>query len=622
MNRYPAWLNILVIFILALGTLFALPNLYGEDPALQMSREDRGDVITDRDVNVATGLLDQQDVAYNAAYIENGRLLLRFPDVDDQIAAQTALDEYFDDSYLTALTPAPRTPDWMRNLGLKPMSLGLDLRGGVHFLFEVDLDGAVRQMLETLEDGFSREMREPDDAADKINYTSIAVVGDAIEITLRDDTDVSRLYTMIRNSEPRIDLSNRQINGQTVVTARPNAAMIRERQDFAIEQNIVTLRNRVNELGVAEPLVQRQGLNRIVVQLPGMQDPNQAKEVLSATATVEFRLVDQDNNALDAHQRGRAPLGTILDYDRNDQPVLLKRDLIASGDQLTGAVSTFSEGQPVVDVTLNGQAARRMKETTLRNVGKPMAVLFIEQKCRELGTREQGCLRSEKVTEVISVATIQGVFGSRFQISGLSTFEAQELALLLRAGSLAAPIFIVEERTIGPSLGRANVEQGQTAVMVGFLLVVAFMLIYYRVFGVIANLALLANLVLLIAALSLLQAVLTLPGIAGIVLTVGMAVDANVLIFERIREEIRNGNSPQASITAGYGKAFSSIVDANVTTLIAAIVLFTFGTGAIRGFAITLFLGILTSMFTAIIGTRALVNVIYGSRQRLSKLAI
>ena len=391
-------------------------------------------------------------------------------------------------------------------------------------------------------------------------------------------------------------------------------AQIKARQDFAIQQNIVTLRRRVDELQVAEPVVQRQGLSRIVVQLPGVQDSAALKRIINSTATVEFRMVDQEADAIQADRRGRPPLGTLLRYEKNGTPVLLKRDVIASGDHLSDATSGYSQGQPAVFVNLNGQGADRMLENTSRNLGRPMAVLFIEQipKIVERGGEETVVTESKET--VISVATIQGVFSSRFQITGLTPFEAKDLALLLRAGALAAPMYQVEERTVGPTLGRDNIEMGRLAIIVGFLAVVLFMAIYYRVFGLVANLALFMNLVLMVALLSILQASLTLPGIAGIVLTVGMAVDANVLIFERIREELRNGSTPQASIKAGYEKAFSTIADANITTFIAALVLWAFGTGPVKGFAVTLSLGVATSMFTAIVGTRAVINLIYGGR--------
>ncbi|MCH7895182.1 MAG: protein translocase subunit SecD [Proteobacteria bacterium] len=616
MNRYPAWKNILVVGVIVFGTLLALPNIYGEDPALQVApakREPMGEL----GLNRARGFLEEAGVEFVAAHLEEDRVVVRFADHDIQIQAAAILGEQFGDNYVVALTMEPRTPDWLRALGLQPMSLGLDLRGGVYFLYEVDLEGAIAQTMERYRADFRALLREK-----KIPYRRIEVSGDTVNLTLRNPDDLDTVNGLLRIYDAQLVLSDRRVGGETVIRIGMSTNLVKQRQDSAIQQNITTLRNRVNELGVAEPLVQRQGLNRIVVQLPGVQDPAQAKIVLGATATVDFRLVDQDSNPYEVQRGGRPPLGSKLYYERDGTPVLLKRDVIVTGDQLSDATSGFSQGQPAVFVKLDAKGARRMLETTKKNLKKSMAVVFIEQVCDELGPGNSGCLRSSTREEVISIATIQGIFSSNFQITGLTPIESRDLALLLRAGSLATPIFIVEERTIGPSLGQDNIDQGFEAVKIGFLAVFAFMLIYYRVFGFVANLALLANLVLVVALLSLLQAVLTLPGIAGIVLTVGMAVDANVLIFERIREELRNGNSPQASITAGYGKAFSSIVDANITTLIAAVVLFTFGTGAIRGFAVTLSLGILTSMFTAIVGTRALINVIYGRRQHLDKLSI
>ncbi len=616
MNRYPAWKNILVVAVIVFGTLLALPNSYGEDPALQIA-PDKREPMGELELNRAKGFLDEAGVDFAAAYLEQDRVVVRFADVDLQIQAAAVLGEQFGENFVVALTTEPRTPEWMRSLGLQPMSLGLDLRGGVYFLYEVDLKGAISQTLERYRSDFRAMLRDG-----KIPYRSIEVSGDIVSVTLRNPEDLNAVNILLRNYDAQLALSDGRVGGETVIRVGMNTNLVKQRQDFAIQQNITTLRNRVNELGVAEPLVQRQGLSRIVVQLPGVQDPAQAKIVLGATATVDFRLVDQDSNPYEAQRRGRPPLGSKLYFQRDGTPVLLKRDVIVTGDQLTDATSGFSQGQPAVFVKLDAKGARRMLDTTRSNLKKSMAVVFIEQVCDELGPGKSGCLRSSTREEVISVATIQGVFSSNFQITGLTPVESRDLALLLRAGSLAAPIFIVEERTIGPSLGQDNIDQGFQAVKIGFLAVVVFMLIYYRIFGMVANLALFANLVLVVALLSLLQAVLTLPGIAGIVLTVGMAVDANVLIFERIREELRNANSPQASIAAGYDKAFSSIIDANVTTLIAAVVLFTFGTGAIRGFAVTLSLGILTSMFTAIIGTRALVNLIYGRRQRLDDLSI
>jgi preprotein translocase subunit SecD len=607
MNRYPVWKNLLVLGVVLFGLIVALPNLFGEDPALQVSR-DSGAAMVELEINQVKLVLDDAAIDYTSVFEEGGRTLVRFASVESQLAASDRLRQELGKAYVVALTLAPRTPAWLRNLGLRPMSLGLDLRGGVHFLFEVDVDAAVAQRLQQYETDFDKLLRE-----NRIKRT-IRIVDKEIQIRPGDPADIDEAEDLIRESDGDIDIDRRAGSDGPMLVIRMTEDQVRQRRDFAIQQNTVTLRNRVNELGVAEPLVQRQGMDRIVVQLPGVQDPAQAERVLGATATLEFRLVCDGQNALEAERRGRAPLGCELFSDRNGGPVLLKRRTIVSGDQLVDATSGFSQGQPAVFVRLDSKGSRAMLETTKNNLKKPMAVVFVEQK-RDLVERngEMVEVRREE-QEVINIATIQGVFSSNFQITGLDVVEARDLSLLLRAGALAAPIFKVEERTIGPSLGQDNIDKGMLAISIGLGLVAIFMLVYYRVFGLVADLALLTNLVLVVALLSMLQAALTLPGIAGIVLTVGMAVDANVLIFERIREELRNGNSPQASIAAGYEKALSTIADANLTTLIAAIVLFVFGTGPIKGFAVTLSLGIVTSMFTAIIGTRSLINLIYGGR--------
>jgi preprotein translocase subunit SecD len=609
LNRFPLWKNLLVVAIILVGLVFALPNIYGDAPAVQVTAE-TGQPLDEAALARVTGILDAGQISHGPAYLEDGRVTVRFPDVEEQLRALDLVREQLGRGYVAALTLAPRTPAFLRSVGLKPMSLGLDLRGGVHFMYEVDMEAAIGQTLDRFEADFRTMLRD-----EGIRYKSVRRDGDVVRITLENEQDRSAAARVIRDADRQLSTSERQVGTDFELVVRMTEEQVRERQNFAIEQNTVTLRNRVNELGVSEPVVQRQGADRIVVQLPGIQDPAQAERVLGATATLEFRLVDEVNSPFEARERGRAPLGSALYTDRNGQPILLRRDVIATGDQLTDASAGFNEGQPAVFVNLDARGARKMGETTRANLQKRMAVIFIEQK-RETQVRD-GVEREVTRTDerVISVATIQGVFSNRFMITGLDPLEARDLALLLRAGSLAAPIFKVEERTIGPSLGQENIERGMQAVAIGFALVVLFMALYYRVFGLIANLALLANLVLVIALLSMLQAALTLPGIAGIVLTVGMAVDANVLIFERIREELRNGNTPQAAIHAGYEKAFSSIADANITTLIAAVVLFTFGTGPIRGFAVTLSLGIITSMFTAIVGTRAVVNALYGGRR-------
>ncbi len=616
MNKFPLWKNLLVLLVLVFGMLFALPNLFPEDPAVQIAARDDS-ALEAAELARVRQILDDQTLDYRSIALRDGRISVRFESVDDQLRAADTLRGILNprtQDYVVALVLATRLPTWVRTLGLQPMSLGLDLRGGVHFLFEVDMDAAIDQVLRRYQEGISVMLR------DERIPRRVRVDGEQVVVTVNSEEDAQRAETMLRRMDDPLQIRRGADGERPALYLTLSEEQVQERRDFAIQQNTITLRNRVNELGVAEPLVARQGADRIVVQLPGVQDPRQAEVVLGATATLEFRLVDTENDPIEAARRGRAPINTELYYERNGAPVLLSRDIIVTGDQLTNASSGFSEGRPAVFVNLDSQGARRMLQTTQANLGRPMAVLFIEER-RNLVEQDGELVEvSETIREVISVATIQGVFSSRFQITGLATTEARDLALLLRAGALAAPIFKVEERTIGPSLGQDNIDRGMQAVVLGFALVVIFMIAYYRVFGLVANLALLANVVLVVALLSLLQASLTLPGIAGIVLTVGMAVDANVLIFERIREELRNGNSPQAAIAAGYDKAFSSIADANITTLIAAVVLFTFGTGPIKGFAVTLSLGIITSMFTAIIGTRAVINLIYGGRrvQRLS----
>lgn len=613
MNRYPLWKNLLVLFVILGGALLALPNIYGDDPALQITRED-GSPMSELTVSGIRSTLEEQEVEFIEAALDGDAAIVRFPDVATQLRASEALDEVLP-IHVVALTLAPRTPPLLRALGLKPMSLGLDLRGGVHFLYQVDLDTALRQFIGSYETSLRTEFREAG------IRNRITLVGDVLDIPILEPEKIDEAAALIRRLDPLLVVTSGAIGGEPGFRVRLSDVQITERQTFAIQQNTITLRNRVNELGVAEPVVQRQGLNRIVVQLPGVQDPAQAERILGATATLEFRLVDTENDAYAARENNRPPLNSILSERSDGSPVLLRRDIIVTGDQLTDARFQYSQGVPAVGVRLNSQGANSMLATTQANLGRPMGILFIEEKPEIVMRGDEEIFTTVREETVISVATINGVFSSNFEITGITPFEGQDLALLLRAGALATPIVKVEERTIGPSLGQDNIDKGRAAVLLGFLLVVVFMALYYRVFGLVADLALFSNLVLIIALLSLLQASLTLPGIAGIVLTVGMAVDANVLIFERIREELANGNSPQASIRAGYEKAFSTIADANITTLIAAMVLFSFGTGPIKGFAITLALGIVTSMFTAIIGTRAVINLIYGYRQ-VSSLSI
>jgi preprotein translocase subunit SecD len=619
MHNYPAWKIWLVAIVLLLALVLALPNVFGEAPALQLSRNDRT-AATDVGRQQVVALLQSQGIEVESSYLEDDRLVLRFDDVNAQIKSRDVLQQGVGKEYLVALSEVPRTPRWMRALGLKPMSLGLDLRGGVYFMYEVDVQGAVKQLLSGMERDYRQLLRN-----ERIPFTGVASNGaDSVRITLRSPSDATRAAALLRTQDPNLVVDTETSGDIASVNVTLSPPQIKQRQDFAIQQNITTLRNRVDELGVTEPIVARQGIDRIVVQLPGVQDPNEALRVLGATATLEFRLVDDQNDAAAAAATKRAPLGSKLYYSREGQPVLLKREMIVSGEQLTDASSGFSQGEPAVYVKLDARGASQMLETTRQNLGRPMAVVFIEKK-RVKPEQPCGGVRSGiECTEekVISVATIRGVFGSNFQITGVMANEARELALLLRAGSLAAPLYIVEQRTIGPSLGQDNIDRGVRALVIGMLATWVWMVLYYRAFGMVANTVLLANVVLLTALLSLLQASLSLPGIAGIVLTVGMAVDANILIYERIREELRNGLSPQAAINAGFEKAFSSIADSNVTTLIAGVVLFTFGTGPVRGFAVVLSLGILTSMFTALIGSRSLIHLVWGRRRKIERLSI
>jgi len=618
MYQIPPWRYWLVGIVLAAGLLLALPNLFGDEPAIQLAREDRTAIDAAGQQRVAD-LLQQHKVTPSATYLEDGRLVLRFLSIDDQLRARDAITEETAGDYVIALTSVPRTPAILRAIGLKPMALGLDLRGGVHFMYQVDVQGAIEKMLQRLAQDIRTQLRDA-----RIPYTAAVVQGQSVRVTLRPGSDADAAAKAIQANDPGITISSDTSGEETVLTVAYTPERLKQRQDFAIEQNITTLRNRVNELGVSEPIVARQGVDRIIVQLPGVQDPNQAVRVLGATATVEFRLVDEANNPYEAETSKRIPIGSKLYKMTEGQPILLKRDIIATGEQLTDATSGFSEGTPEVNVTLDARGGQEMLNATRDNVGRRMAVVYIETKNLAEGEVCKGARSGDTCIEerVISAATIQSVLSSRFRITGLQASEAHELALLLRSGALAAPQTIVEQRAIGPSLGQDNIDRGLLALAIGAVLTFIFLAVYYRAFGMVANLVLVTNVVLLVALMSLLQASLSLPGIAGVVLTIGMAADANVLIYERIREELRNGNSPQAAIHAGFDKAFSAIADSNITTLIAGIVLFAFGTGPIKGFAVTLVLGIFTSLFSAILCSRVFIDLIWGRRRRLATLPV
>ncbi|GAB4358577.1 MAG: protein translocase subunit SecD [Methylohalobius crimeensis] len=614
-NRFPLWKNVLIIVVLGFGLFYALPNLFGEDPAVQVSPQ-RG-ALLDKSMEIKVkNTLDEAGLTSKRMGAREGNFLIRFNTAEAQLQAADLLREKLGDDYVVALNLAPATPRWLQSIGARPMYLGLDLRGGVHFLLQIDMAAAIDQAVERYVGDFRTTLREA-----RIRYLAIDRDGQAIRIRLKNASDLAQAESLLEGEFRQLVLNPDE--AALILEARLSEKEQREIKSFALKQNLTTLRNRVNELGVAEPVIQQQGEDRIVVQLPGVQDTTRAKEILGATATLEFRLVDTEHDVGSALETG-VPMGAKIYRDRSGKPVLLKRQVIVTGDQITDASSGFDQqsGTPAVFVTLDSVGASKMSDVTRENVGKPMAVVFIENQVVTKTVDGQAVKERKRVEEVINIATIRGRFSKRFQITGLdNTEEARNLALLLRAGALAAPMDIVEERTVGPSLGQENIERGFLSVIVGFVVVLIFTAWYYKVFGLVADLALTLNLIILVALLSLLQATLTLPGIAGIVLTVGMAVDANVLIFERIKEELRNGNSPQASIYSGYEKAFATIFDANVTTLIAALVLFSFGTGPVKGFAVTLSLGIMTSMFTAILVTRMLINWIYGNR-RVARLAV
>jgi preprotein translocase subunit SecD len=616
MNRYPWWKNLLILGIVLIATVYALPNLYPEDPAIQISQTN-GRMAKDLRQRVSD-ILQKRGLTSKSFERSSNQLLVRFNDAETQLEAKDIVASRLGNDFTVALNLAPATPGWLRAINASPMNLGLDLRGGVHFLLQVDMQAAVQKARDRFEDDFGDLLREQD-----IRYLGISQDADGVSVEFSDAQSRDRALDALSNEYgDRLTFQASESGDNSYeLTGTLSDAAVKETRDFALDQNITTLRNRVNELGVAEPVIQQQGGSRVVVELPGVQDTARAKEILGATATLEFRMVDEQGNPFAAKQSGHAPLGDELYSDRKGNPVLLKRRVMLTGDYITDASSGIDSqtNGPAVFITLDGEGARLFSQATAENVGKLMGVVFIETKPQTVERNGKTVQVPRTVEEVINVARIQEQLGRRFQITGLdSTEEARNLALLLRAGALAAPMTIVEERTIGPSLGAQNIEQGYKSVVLGFILVVTFMAVYYQLFGVIADIALLGNLVLLIGIMSVIPGLtLTLPGIAGIVLTMGMAVDANVLINERIREEIKNGNSPQASIQAGYSRAFATIVDTHVTTLIAAIVLFAFGTGPIKGFAVTLTVGLACSMFTAIMGTRALVNLIYGRRRKL-----
>ena len=618
MNKYSLWKYLLIVAVLAIGIIYALPNYYGEDPSIQISPARNAELNSDVEQSVQN-VLSESGIEYKIIERDSKAIIVRFNDTDTQLSAQYAIetamrDAYGADSYTVAMNLAPATPQWLRDYNATPMKLGLDLRGGIHFLMEVDMKTAIDKRENQYISDFKADLRK-----DKIRYVRPIVrsAGGGVQVKFKDEVTRDMAYDTLRASYQDLSFSKNESGDSFTLRGFFSEQQLRDVRDDAVRQNITTLRNRVNQLGVAEPLIQRQGSERIVVQLPGVQDSAKAKKILSTTASLEFRMVNETRNIEDA-LRGRVPRDSEIINERSGQPQLLKKDVIVTGDHIINASSGVDEnGFPQVNIALDSKGGDKMTASSRKNIKKLMATVFIEYKTDYIEVDgKQVAQPPRKVEEVINVARINAVLGNRFRITGLdSAAEAHDLALLLRAGALTAPIQIVEERTIGPSLGKENIELGMLSIQIGMGLVLIFMLIYYKLFGLVANFALVTNLVLIVAVMSLIPgATLTLPGIAGIVLTVGMAVDANVLIFERIREELRSGSSPQKAIHNGYDKALSTIADANVTTLIAAIILFAVGTGPIKGFAVTLAIGILTSMFTAIMGSRAIINLIYGGR--------
>jgi preprotein translocase subunit SecD len=632
--EYARWKYILVSLVLLFALLFALPNVFGDDRALQISRKDREPVTTDQLATIEKAFKNA-GVTFTSSAIEEGNAMVRFDTDTEQLRARDVAKDAksgLPKEFVNAMMYASRAPGWMQAMGLRAMPLGLDLRGGLYLLYEVDIDAAVEQLVQTYEQDFRRAMREGN-----IPFTDISVlkidseVNNGLRVLLPAGADLPTVRAALTRVQPDLECRDATVANGAAVDCLMTPQQVQERRDFAITSNITTLRNRVNTLGVSEPIVQRQGLNRIVVQLPGVQNSAEVKDILGKVATLEYRL--EDPRPIPAS--GRAPIGAkIYDHVEGGRLVgkaMLKRDIIVTGNQLVNATTSTGQSGPQVDVTLDSAGGDEMLRTTRANVGKRMGVVFVEQRGEAvLGPDGQPVLDAEgkvvtrtiKEERVINLATIQGVFGNRFMTTGLTSNEARELSLLLRGGALTAPISIANEKTVTATLGEKNIEDGVRALLIGMAALFVFMIIYYHLFGVVANLVLLANVVVLTALLSMLGTALTLPGIAGIILTVGMAVDANVLIYERIREELRNGVSPQTAIRAGFEKAFSAIADSNVTTLIAGVVLFVFGTGAIKGFAIVLSLGILTSMFTALMGSRALLTLMFGGKRKLTKLPI
>jgi preprotein translocase subunit SecD len=604
MNRYPLWKYLLVLFVLAIGLVYSMPNMFGESPAVQITTAKNSAKLDPATLKKVEDALKQENIIFDAIFMDPTGVKVRFADTDTQIKAKDALKNNLGKDYVVALNLISRSPAWLTNIAARPMYLGLDLRGGVHFLLQVDMKSALDQAADRYVSDIRSALRK-----DRISYAGVAREGQSVQVKFSDADQLAKAEKILNKEFPDLTFKT---TDQTVTASLSLAAQTRI-QDFALKQNIQTLHNRINELGVAEPVIQQQGLDRVVVQLPGVQDTAKAKEILGRTATLEIRLVDEEKSdpaTLDQASKGQLPFGDEFFIGRNGQPVLVKKKVELTGDYITDAGPGLDQqsGRSVVHVTLDARGARIFRQVTKDNVGKRMAILLIEK----------------GQAEVITAPVInEEIGGGRVQISGMDNVqEATDISLLLRAGALAAPMEIIEERTVGPSMGEENIKRGMHSTLWGFAAIAVFMLIYYVLFGGISVIALGINLLLLLAILSMLQATLTLPGLAAIALTLGMAIDANVLINERIREELRSGNSPQASIHAGYDRAFDTILDSNVTTMIAGLALFMFGSGPVKGFAVVHVLGILTSMFSAVVVSRAIVNLVYGYRRKIDKLAI
>lgn len=608
MNRYPMWKNILVAVMILIGFIYTIPNFFGESPAVQITPAKSTTKLDSALLGKVEAIFKQEKIQYDGVYLDARGVKARFASTDTQIKAKDVLQAGLGSDYTVALNLLSRSPEWLRSLGAKPMYLGLDLRGGVHFLMQVDMKAALSKAAERFVGDFRTVLRK-----ERISYVGVTRDGEEVQVRFNSEAELIKARAIIAKEYPNLTLAESTDSEEKILKASLSLVEQKNIQDFAIKQNIQTLHNRINELGVAEPIIQQQGIDRVVVQLPGVQDTAKAKEIIGRTATLEIRMVDEDKTdalTMENALKGQAPMGDEVYKDREGRPILVKKNVVLTGDYITDAGPGVDgqSGRSTVNVTLDGRGARIFQQVTRENVGKRMAILLIEK-----GS-----------TEVVTAPVINGeIGGGRVQITGMAnTQEATDISLLLRAGALAAPMDIIEERTVGPSMGQENINRGMHSTLWGFLAIAVMMMIYYMAFGAVSVVALAINLLLLVAILSMLQATLTLPGLAAIALALGMAIDANVLINERVREELRNGNTPQASIHAGYDRAWDTILDSNVTTLIAGLALFMFGTGPIKGFAVVHVLGILTSMFSAVLVSRAFVNLIYGYRRKVSKLSI